>query len=270
MAAATLSARRIPRAPLDQPMVDHVRMPGRRSGARVAVMSEQAQVTGRSIVVVGATGGLGRPIARRLADRGARLTLVARDADRLAATGVPGLAVAADVRRAGAAERIVERASTEYGGIDGLVFAAGVVAFGAVADTPDDVLIEVFTLNALAPIRLLRAALPALGASASAGREPFVVHISAVVAEQPMPGMAAYSASKAALAAFDTAAARELRRSGIRLIDVRPPHTETGLAHRPIAGAAPRLPQGLVPQAVADRIVAAIVDGERDLPSTAF
>ena len=82
--------------------------------------------------------------------------------------------------------------------------------------------------------------------------------------------MAAYSASKAALMGYDAAAARELRREGIRLVDVRPPHTETGLAQRPLAGTAPRLPQGLEPQQVADRIVAALRDGEKDVPSSAF
>jgi cyclic-di-GMP-binding biofilm dispersal mediator protein len=82
--------------------------------------------------------------------------------------------------------------------------------------------------------------------------------------------MAAYSASKAALTAFDAAAGRELRRAGVRVIDARPPHTETGLAERPAAGQPPKLPTGLDPDAVAARIVAAIVDNERDLPSSAF
>ena len=56
---------------------------------------------------------------------------------------------------------------------------------------------------------------------------------------------------KSAVTAFDAAAARGLRRSGIRLIDVRPPHTETGLAERPIAGTAPSLPAGRDPDDVA-------------------
>lgn len=227
-------------------------------------------LTDRSVIVVGATGGLGHPIARALAAAGCRLTLVGRDADRVRAAGVAGLAVGADVRKPASAPLIVEAAQAEYGGIDGIVYAAGAVAFGAVDETPDEVMIDLFTLNALAPIRLLRAALPALRASAEAGREPFVAHISAVVAEQPQAGMAAYSASKAALMGYDAAAARELRREGIRLVDVRPPHTETGLAQRPLAGTAPRLPQGLEPQQVADRIVAALRDGEKDVPSSAF
>ena len=224
----------------------------------------------RSVVVVGATGGLGRPLARLLADEGCRLTLVARDTDRVRDLGIPGVALGLDVRKQASASAIVDAALQAYGGLDGIVNAAGAVAFGSVEDLPDEVLIDLFTLDTLAPIRLLRAAMPALRTSSSEGRDPFVVHVSAVVAEQPMPGMAAYSAAKAALMAYDAAASRELRRAGIRLLDARPPHTETGLATRPLAGQAPRLPQGLEPEAVAARIVAAIREDEKDLPSIAF
>ena len=223
-----------------------------------------------SVVIVGATGGLGRPIAERLSQSGALLTLVGRDRDRLNALGLAGHVMATDIRKVGAAQRVMQEAVARHGRVDGLVFAAGAVAFGTIEDTSDDVVIDLFTLNTLAPIRLLHAALPALRVSAAQGRHPFVVNISAVVAEQPQPGMAAYSASKAALAAYDAAAARELRREGIRLIDARPPHTETGLADRPLAGTAPRLPTGLAADAVAQRIVDAIHLGEKDLPSSAF
>ena len=94
--------------------------------------------------------------------------------------------------------------------------------------------------------------------------------LSGIVAESPTAGLAAYSASKAALAAFVQASSREFRRSGIRMLDSRQGHTETGLATRAIAGTAPAFPQGLDPAAVAERIVLGIVDDEKDLPSTAF
>ena len=227
-------------------------------------------VQDRSIVVVGATGGLGAPLAHALARAGARLTLVARSAERLARLGIDGEVVAIDIRKSGSADRVIDAALSRWGAVDGVVFVAGAVAFGAIADTEDDVLIDLFTLNALAPMRLIRAALPALRDSAAAGHDPFILNVSAVVAEQPMAGMAAYSAAKAALAAYDQAGMRELRREGIRLVDARPPHTETGLAARPLAGTAPRMPEGLSPQAVAERMFSAITDGERDLPSNAF
>ena len=229
-----------------------------------------SEIQDRSIVVVGASGGLGAPLAALLAASGARLTLVGRDESRLRAVGVDGEVVAVDVRKSASAQAIVDAARRAYGGIDGIVNVAGAVAFGSVEDLSDEVLIDLFTLDTLAPIRLLRVALPSLRESAAAGRDPFVMHVSAIVAEQPMPGMAGYSAAKAALMAYDAAAARELRREGIRLIDARPPHTETGLATRPLAGQAPKMPQGLTPESVAQRLVDAIVSGEKDVPSRAF
>lgn len=220
--------------------------------------------------MTGASGGLGSAVSRLLADEGALLTLVGRDLARLDALGLDAVTMASDLRKPASAGQVVGRAVLEHGGLDGVVVASGVVAFGSALDTPDEVLVDVFTINTLAPIRLLRAAGEYLTASAGADNDPFFATISAVVAEQPMAGMAGYSASKAALSAYDAAAARELRRARVRVLDIRPPHTETGLAQRPVHGEPPRLPTGLVPDAVAARIVAAIKDGERDLPSTAF
>jgi cyclic-di-GMP-binding biofilm dispersal mediator protein len=229
-----------------------------------------ADVSDRSILVAGASGGLGAPIARRLADAGARLVLVGRDASRIDALGLDAVTLPADLRKAGAAAKVVDQTVEMLGGLDGVVVASGVVAFGPSTDTPDDVLVEVFTINTLAPIRLLRASADHLAASAARGYDAFFATISAVVAEQPMAGMAGYSASKAAVSAFTAAASREMRRAKVRLVDARPPHTETGLAQRPIHGEAPKLPEGLAPEAVADRIVAAIVNGEREVPASAF
>ncbi len=102
-------------------------------------------------------------------------------------------------------------AREHLGGLDGLVNAAGVVAFGSLVDTPDEVVEELFLTNVVGPIFLLRRVLPLLEES-----QGFVLQLSAVVAERPMPGMAAYSASKAALSAVDAALRTELRRSRVR------------------------------------------------------
>jgi cyclic-di-GMP-binding biofilm dispersal mediator protein len=82
--------------------------------------------------------------------------------------------------------------------------------------------------------------------------------------------MAAYGASKAAVRSFDEALAREGRRQGVRVIDARPPHTETGLAGRAIAGTAPKMGIGLDPDFVARIVCDAIESGATDLPSSAF
>jgi NAD(P)-dependent dehydrogenase (short-subunit alcohol dehydrogenase family) len=151
-----------------------------------------------------------------------------------------------------------------------VIVAAGVVAFGPADQVSDVVLAELFAANALGPITLIRELTPLLAESASAGRKPFVVTLSGIVAESPTAGLAAYSASKSALAAFVSAASRELRRAGIRLLDARPGHTETDLSRHPIAGTAPAFPPGMDPARVANRIVQAIIADEKDLPSSAF
>ena len=97
-----------------------------------------------------------------------------------------------------------------------------------------------------------------------------IVNISGVIAEQNMPGMAVYGASKAAVRSFDEALARGARRKKIRVIDARPPHTETGLADRAIAGQPPKMPTGLAPADVARTICDAIDGDVNDLPATAF
>jgi short-subunit dehydrogenase len=225
----------------------------------------ERSLAGASIVVTGASGGIGRHIAQQLADAGARLTLTARNRSALEALGINATLVSADLRDAESGAAIVAAAVAAHSRLDGLVNAAGVVAFGSLADTNDEVIEDLFLTNVLGPLWLMRAAIPALTES-----HGFIANISAVVAEQPLAGMAAYAASKAALTAADRALARELRAAGISVTDARPPHTETGLADRPISGTAPRLKEGLQPEAVARRIVAAIIAGEREIPAEAF
>ena len=221
---------------------------------------------GAVFLVAGASGGLGSLIAEQLAAAGAVVVRAARNPATLAGPD----AFLADLNDPGAAAGLVAAAFAAHGRLDGLVIAAGRVAFGPIADVTDQTLTELFEINTLAPIRLIREALPHLAASAAEKREPVIVTISGIVAESPTAGLAAYSASKAGLAGFVTAANRELRRAGVRVMDARPGHTETALSEHPIAGAAPAFPAGLAPAAVAARIVRGIVEGEKDLPSASF
>lgn len=166
--------------------------------------------------------------------------------------------LALDLRDPDAGTALVNYAEQRFGRLDGVVVAAGVVAFGDHTDTDDIVMEELLLTNALGPLWLARRVIPLLRES-----HGFLVNISGMVAATPTAGMAAYSASKAAAAAGFAALRKELRRAGVLVCDVQPPHTETGLATRPLAGTAPRLPRGLAPRAVAERIVAAI---EADQP----
>ncbi len=220
-------------------------------------------MTPRSILIAGASGGLGSAIGRRLGTD--RLTLVGRDAERLAATRLPGRRVALDLRDPIACRSAVDAAWTHGGErLDVVINAVGVVAFGSIDELDVDTLEELFLTNTFLPVFLAKAAMERL--------EPggVFVNISGVIAEQNLPGMAAYGASKAAVRSFDEAFAREARRRKIRVVDVRPPHTETGLADRAIAGTPPRMPEGLSPDDAAARIVAAIDGDETDVGSEHF
>ena len=218
------------------------------------------------VLVLGASGGLGSRIAAMLEDEGARVVRAARRPDSLSGPD----AYLADLRTEQGAASLVAAALQAHGRLDGVVVAAGVVAFGPADEVSDDTLAELVETNTLGPIRALRDASQALAESAAAGREPFVVTISGVVSESPTAGMAAYSASKAGLAAFVSAASREYRRRGVRVLDARPGHTDTGLATRAVEGTAPAFGAALDPDDVAARIVRAVVDGEKDLPGSAF
>ena len=226
------------------------------------------QLLNSKMLVVGATGGLGSAISRQLSLQGARLVLAGRQEKKLAALtdqlgdSVIGTVSADLTLPSGAAA--VAAAAARGGGLDGVIYAAGVVAFGPLSQLDDDAFEQMLLLNFIAPVRLFKNLLPQLKPGS------VVVHLSAIVAEKPMKGMAAYSATKCALTGFSAAMGAELRREHIRVLDVRPPHTETGLHTRPISGVPPRLGQGLDPAVVAQRIVSAIMADEPDLPSTAF
>jgi cyclic-di-GMP-binding biofilm dispersal mediator protein len=210
------------------------------------------------VAVVGANGGLGREITAALTRRGATVVRCTR-------SGGPDSDVTLDLRDVRAGDVLLEHVGTAQGRLDGVVVAAGIVAFGDLVDTDDVVIEELFLTNAMGPMWLAKRVAPALQES-----QGFFVNLSGVVAETPMPGMAAYSASKAAAAAATEAIRREFRRMKVAVIDVRPPHTETGLATRPLAGTAPKMPVGLDPSVVAERVVAAIERGDAAVGSADF
>lgn len=221
-------------------------------------------LAGASVLLLGATGGLGGALGHELASRGALLTLVGRDQDRLDRLDLPGTRVALDLRSPDACARAVRTAIDQNGQLDVVINAVGVVAFGDVESLSTDVMEELFLTNTFIPMMISQEAMTNLSPGG------VVVNISGVIAEQNLPGMAAYGASKAAVLAFDQALAREARRKGLRVLDARPPHTETGLAGRAIAGTAPRMGVGLDPSAVARVICDAIESGATDLPASAF
>ena len=224
------------------------------------------EIANKRFLVVGASGVLGGEIVKLLTEKGAIVSGSASSND--SAAKIPAkveVRLLLDLTSTESIKTLSDYliAATE---LDGIINAAGVVAFGEVKDLTAETVGKLMAINASGPMQLFSA----LTAKLAEKEESVVVNITGVVAETPLPGIAAYSASKFAIDGFLAAAAREWRRQGIRAISARPGHTETGLATRAIAGEAPKFPAGMTAQHVAQRIVAAIENDEKELPSTAF
>jgi NAD(P)-dependent dehydrogenase (short-subunit alcohol dehydrogenase family) len=213
-------------------------------------------IDGARVLVAGATGVLGRALAEGLHEQGARVVAAGRDPDRLAevaeALGTTGRHL--DVVDADSCAAAVRGAVDELGGLDLLVVATGAAGFGRAVELEEAVAEELFAVNTLGPMALVRAAAPYL-AKAREG-EGTVAVLSAVLADLPTAGMADYSAAKAALATWLQVLRREERRS-FRVLDARPPHLDTGLDTRALAGEPPRLPAPMPHE----RVVGAILEG---------
>ena len=215
----------------------------------------------KTIVVIGGTGVLGAELATQLLAAGATVKLVARTplrvSDNLAALPVAQADISSRVSLATALD--------ELGGpVDGIINAAGVVAFGSLTEVPEEIVAELMRTNAQGAINLL-----AEGAHRVA-EEGFISSLTGVAADVDVLGMSAYCASKAAAKKAMAIGARELRSKKISVLDVRTPHTETGLVTRALFGSAPKMPEGLTPEFVASRILKALEHGEKDLPAESF
>ncbi|MFM2321044.1 MAG: hypothetical protein RL612_191 [Actinomycetota bacterium] len=229
------------------------------------------ELSGKRILVVGGNGAFGAEFGAQLKTAGASVIGTARSQDssvRLATDLDERLLL--DLENDESITRLTNYLTSSPMPLDGIVLAAGLVAFGSIGETPFHVVERLTRVNATAQIQLVSALLSKLQDSASLGRQPFVLSISGVISERPMPSLAAYSASKTAIRGYAQAAVKELKKSGITWLDARPGHTESGLASRSIFGQSPNFGLGLSVSSVVARMVQGLVDEEADLASEAF
>jgi NAD(P)-dependent dehydrogenase (short-subunit alcohol dehydrogenase family) len=187
----------------------------------------------RSAIVTGASSGIGRAAATRLAADGFAVLAVGREeralqdvCQEIERAGGHASPLAADVTASDAPARIVAGAVERWGGIDALVNAAGVIATGSVMDTGDAGWDAMMDVNVRAPFRLIREA-----AAALAERRGAIVNVSSVAGPRAFPGLASYCVSKAAIDQLTRCAALDLAPRGVRVNAVNPGVVVTNL-HR--------------------------------------
>ena len=178
----------------------------------------------QTVVVTGASSGIGRATAVRFGRDGAAVVAVGRKAAPLAdvvreveATGGRCVAVEADVTSAGAPELVVGRAVDAFGGITTLVNAAGIIANGTVENTTDAAWDEMLDINLRVPFRMMRAAAPHLIAAKGS-----VVNVSSVTGLRAFPNVLAYCVSKAGVDQLTRCAALEMAPHDVRVNAVNP------------------------------------------------
>lgn len=181
----------------------------------------------RVALVTGGTSGFGAAIAARLQADGLRVAVSGRrpPADEVAERLGEARFIAGDITEPGVPDRVVGEVMDAFGRLDVLVNNAGRRHAGLIVDTPQDELVEVFALNAIAAMTMTAAAARAM---IPAGDGAIIMMLSRL-ASSGVSTLTTYTASKGALAAYTRGAAVELAPHGIRVNAVAP-----GMARTPL------------------------------------
>ncbi|MDQ1738277.1 MAG: hypothetical protein QOH56_4528 [Pseudonocardiales bacterium] len=185
---------------------------------------------GLTALVTGGASGIGAAIADVLTEQGARVAVLDREAS--SQDGI--LSVQADISDDGAVRAAVASAVAELGGLDVLVNNAGIGAQGGIDANDDAEWHRVLDVNVLGLVRVTRAALPALRASAHGA----IVNTCSIAATAGLPQRALYSASKGAVLSLTLAMAADLLPDGIRVNAVNPGTADTPWVSRLLNSAA--------------------------------
>ncbi len=210
------------------------------------------ELRNQRFLVIGATGGLGVALVEALNEKGAEVIAIGK-------SGPFGLDITSEDARRQLCELVVA-----HDGVDGVIVASGLVGFGLHGTIESGDIARLIDVDLVAPLQVLNDLIPHVRDGGN------ITLVTGAVVDFATLGMAAYTAAKSGLSASCAVLRRELRSRKISVLDARPPHTETGLATRPLYGAAPAMKEGLSPTSVAERIVAGIEAGETELPPALF
>jgi short-subunit dehydrogenase len=221
----------------------------------------------RTLIVTGASSGVGRALALASARAGYRVVMVARRAERLAevaetirSAGGASAAMPGDVTASDMPARIVDVAMRTFGRIDVIVNNAGLGTYGPLLAESDAALDAQWQLHVAAPLRLARAGLAQL--ETTGGQ---LVFLGSGVARVPLPTCGGYSLAKAAIRAAAIQLRRELRGRGIAVTYVDPGvvasefHSRIGIERRMKVAATPERVARAILRGIARR--SAVVNG---------
>lgn len=185
----------------------------------------------KNVVLTGASGGIGLAIARKLSAEGARLVLVARNAEKLERIlndldGLSHVAVAADLGEVEGRRRLLEACENiGPGGVSLLINSAGVNQFGLFDEQSQAAITNLINVNLLSPILICQDLIPLLRQQDGAQ----IINIGSTFGSIGYPGFGAYCASKFGLRGFTESLRRELSDSGIQVSYIAPRATQTDL-----------------------------------------
>lgn len=187
---------------------------------------------GSTVLITGASGGLGEAFAEQLAKRGSDLVLVGRSEHKLQAlaerldrqSNIKATVLTADLASAAEVDQLISDLKTRRIDVDLLINNAGFGLFQRFLETPLDRQMEEIDVNVRAVVSLTHALAPAMVARRKGG----VINISSSAGFQPLAGANVYAASKSFVLLFSEALAQELVRTGVRVLAVCPGPIATG------------------------------------------
>ncbi len=222
---------------------------------------------GKTIIITGASGGIGQALARQLAAQGARLIVQGRNEAALQSllTSLEGdcahhSSVTGDLNDDATRAALVNAASKQQGSLLALINNAGISDFKPVAATDDAALQQIFSTNVIAPIALTRDLLPLLlNQESGHARKCYVVNIGSTFGSIGYAGFTSYCSTKFALRGFSEALRRELHDTNVGVKYIAPRATKTQINPGTVDAMNEKLGNKIDdPKWVASQIVAAL------------